>query len=109
MENYARTVANLSAALTGNSKLFFRKLSRHRLDNLSREPALRAAFGELLIANYQLPGETYMNYKTCTHTYDSGRACKSAAATGREFCGYHLHYRGRQMRMAQHRFRHQRF
>ena len=41
-----------------------------------------------------------MNYKTCTHTYDSGRACKSAAATGREYCGYHLHYRGRQMRMA---------
>ena len=47
------------------------------------------------------------DYKTCTHTYDSGRACKSAAATGREFCGYHLHYRGRQMRMAQYRARHQ--
>ena len=48
-------------------------------------------------------------YKTCTHTYDSGRACKSAAATGREYCGYHLHYRGRQMRMAKHRARHQPF
>ena len=48
-------------------------------------------------------------YKTCTHTYDSGRACKSAAATDREFCGYHLYYLGRQMRMAQYRARHQRF
>jgi hypothetical protein len=48
-------------------------------------------------------------YKTCTHTYDSGRACKSAAATGREYCGYHLRYRGRLLRMAQYRARHQRF
>ena len=50
-----------------------------------------------------------MSYKTCTHTYDSGRACKSAAAKGREFCGYHLRYRGRLLRMAQTRARHQRF
>jgi len=50
-----------------------------------------------------------MEYKTCTHTYDSGRACKSAAATGREFCGYHLRYRGRLLRMAQFRARHQPF
>src|ERR1017187_5490319 len=50
-----------------------------------------------------------MNYKTCTHTYDSGRACKSAAATGREYCGYHLRYRGRLLRMAQARARHHRF
>ena len=48
-----------------------------------------------------------MNYKTCTHTYDSGRACKSAAAKDREFCGYHLHYRGRLLRRAQSRARHQ--
>ncbi len=48
-----------------------------------------------------------MEYKTCTHTYDSGRACKSAAAKGREFCGYHLHYRGRLLRMAQYRARNQ--
>ena len=48
-------------------------------------------------------------YKTCTHTYDSGRTCKSAAAKDREYCGYHLHYRGRQMRMARYRARHQRF
>ena len=50
-----------------------------------------------------------MEYKTCTHTYDSGRACKSAAATGREYCGYHLHYRGRLLRMAQYRARGQHF
>jgi hypothetical protein len=50
-----------------------------------------------------------MDYKTCTHTYDSGRACKSAAAKGREFCGYHLHYRGRLLRRAQFRARHQPF
>src|ERR1017187_2849083 len=48
-------------------------------------------------------------YKTCIHTYDSGRACKSAAATGREYCGYPLHYRGRLLRMARYRARHQRF
>src|SRR5664279_1322351 len=50
-----------------------------------------------------------MEYKTCTHTYDTGRACKSAASTGREYCGYHLRYRGRLLRMAQARARHQRF
>ena len=50
-----------------------------------------------------------MNYKTCTYTNDTGRGCKSAAATGREFCGYHLRYRGRLLRMAQHRARHQPF
>ncbi len=49
------------------------------------------------------------DYKTCTHTYDSGRACKSAAAKDREFCGYHLRYRGRLLRMAQSRARHQPF
>src|SRR5580692_6975432 len=49
------------------------------------------------------------DYKTCTHSYDSGRACKSAAAAGREFCGYHLRYRGRLLRMAQYRARHQPF
>ncbi len=49
------------------------------------------------------------DYKTCTHAYDSGRTCKSAAATGREFCGYHLRYRGRLLRMAQFRARHQHF
>jgi hypothetical protein len=42
-----------------------------------------------------------IEYKTCTHTYDSGRTCKSAAAAGREYCGYRLRYRGRLLRMAQ--------
>ena len=49
------------------------------------------------------------DYKTCTHTNDSGRACKSAAVRGRDFCGYHLRYRGRLIRIAQYRARHQRF
>ncbi len=49
------------------------------------------------------------DYKTCTYTYDSGRTCKSAAAKDREFCGYHLRYRGRLLRMAQSRARHQSF
>ena len=48
-------------------------------------------------------------YKTCTHTYDSGRTCKSAAAKDRDYCGYHLRYRGRLLRMAQSRARHQRW
>jgi hypothetical protein len=38
--------------------------------------------------------------KTCTHTYDSGRACLSAAAKDRDFCVYHLRYRARRLRMA---------
>jgi hypothetical protein len=46
-------------------------------------------------------------YKTCTHTHDIGRACESAAATVREYCGYHLRYRGRLMRMPQARVRNQ--
>ena len=49
------------------------------------------------------------DYKTCTHTYDSGRTCNSAAAKDREFCGYHLSYRGRLLRRAQARARNQRF
>ena len=50
-----------------------------------------------------------MNFKTCTYTHDTGRHCKSAAVTGRAFCGYHLNYRGRLMRMARYRARQQRF
>lgn len=42
---------------------------------------------------------------TCTHTYDSGRACLSAAAKDRDFCVYHLRYRARRLRMAQARAR----
>jgi hypothetical protein len=49
------------------------------------------------------------NYKTCTHLYDDGNCCGSAALTNRDYCSYHLRYRGRLMRRAQYRARHQRF
>ena len=48
-------------------------------------------------------------YKTCTHIHDTGYFCQSAAVTGRDYCCYHLRYRGRLMRMAQSRARSQRF
>src|SRR5271165_787945 len=48
-------------------------------------------------------------YKTCTHIHDNGYFCQSAAVTGRDYCCYHLRYRGRLMRMAQARARSQRF
>ena len=47
--------------------------------------------------------------KTCKHIYDSGYHCSSAAAKDRDYCVYHLRYRGRGMRMAQSRARNQRF
>ena len=50
-----------------------------------------------------------MNYKTCNHLYDDGNHCGSAAVTGRDYCCYHLRYRGRLMRMAQARARGQHF
>jgi len=46
---------------------------------------------------------------TCTHTYDNGGACNSAAARGRDYCVYHLRYRARLLRMAQSRARNERF
>ena len=48
-------------------------------------------------------------YKTCKHVYDTGGTCNSAAATGRDYCVYHLRYRARQLRMAQYRARSERF
>jgi hypothetical protein len=42
-----------------------------------------------------------MNYRTCTHIHDTGYSCQSAAVGGREYCCFHLRYRGRQMRRAQ--------
>ena len=48
-------------------------------------------------------------YKTCTHIHDNGHFCQSAAVTGRDYCCYHLRYRGRLMRMAQYRARGERF
>jgi hypothetical protein len=49
------------------------------------------------------------DYKTCKHIHDTGYFCQSAAVTGRDYCCYHLRYRGRLMRMAQARARNQRF
>ena len=49
------------------------------------------------------------DYKTCTHLYDDGNRCGSAALTNRDYCSYHLRYRGRLMRRAQYRARHQRY
>ena len=49
------------------------------------------------------------NYRTCTHTDDTGHTCQSAAVKNRDYCGFHLRYRGRLLRQAQYRARHQRF
>ncbi len=50
-----------------------------------------------------------MSYKTCNHVHDNGYFCESAAVKGRDYCCYHLRYRGRLMRMAQARARNQRY
>src|SRR5664279_6505052 len=50
-----------------------------------------------------------MNYKTCTYVQDTGYLCQSAAVGGRDYCCFHLRYRGRQMRRAQYRARGERF
>jgi hypothetical protein len=50
-----------------------------------------------------------MNYKTCTYIHDTGYFCQSAAVGGRDYCCFHLRYRGRLMRMAQYRARGERF
>jgi hypothetical protein len=46
---------------------------------------------------------------TCHHLYDEGGKCNSAAVTDQKYCAYHLRYRARQLRMAQHRARNQHF
>ena len=48
-------------------------------------------------------------YRYCQHIHDNGDHCGSAALTGRDYCRYHLRYRGRLMRMAQARARNQPF
>jgi hypothetical protein len=50
-----------------------------------------------------------MDYKTCTHLYDDGHTCNSAAAKERDHCSYHLRYRARLLRIAQYRARGERF
>jgi hypothetical protein len=47
-------------------------------------------------------------YRTCTHIYDTGGICNSAAVKNHNYCAFHLHHRARVMRMAQHRARNQR-
>src|SRR5271165_5149504 len=50
-----------------------------------------------------------MKYKTCNYVHDTGYLCQSAAVGGRDYCCFHLRYRGRLMRMAQARARGQHF
>jgi hypothetical protein len=40
-------------------------------------------------------------YKTCKHIYDTGGACNSVAAVGRNYCVNHLRHRARLVRIAQ--------
>ena len=47
--------------------------------------------------------------RTCTHIYDTGATCNSVAAKDQKYCGYHLRYRARQLRLAQARARAERF
>jgi hypothetical protein len=47
------------------------------------------------------------DYRTCTHTHDNGNTCHSAALKDRDYCRYHLRYRGRLMRAARYRSRNQ--
>ena len=46
-----------------------------------------------------------MAIKLCHHIKEDGIWCKSAALHGRDYCYFHLTYRGRRMRIAQHRAR----
>lgn len=45
--------------------------------------------------------------KTCTHLLENGQYCASLAVSDREFCAYHLHHRGRRLKMARARAHHQ--
>ena len=45
----------------------------------------------------------------CKHIYENGGTCNHVAATGRDFCVYHLRHRARMMRIAQNRARNERF
>jgi hypothetical protein len=47
--------------------------------------------------------------RTCTHINDTGRICDSVAAKDQKYCPHHLHYRARQLRLAQARARAERF
>ena len=47
--------------------------------------------------------------RTCSHINDAGATCNSVAAKDQKYCGYHLRYRARQLRLAQARARAERF
>ncbi len=47
--------------------------------------------------------------RTCNHIHDTGATCNSVAAKDQKYCGYHLDYRARQLRMAHYRARAERF
>ena len=47
--------------------------------------------------------------QTCSHIYDTGRACKSFAVKQQRYCVNHLRYRARRLRAAQARARGERF
>ncbi len=47
--------------------------------------------------------------RTCSHIHDTGAICNSVAATNQKYCVFHLHYRARQLRIAQVRARAERF
>ncbi len=47
--------------------------------------------------------------KTCGHLRESGQYCLSIAVGGRDFCPYHLRERGRLLKMARARARHERW
>jgi hypothetical protein len=49
--------------------------------------------------------ENIMAIKLCHHIKEDGVFCKSAALNGRDYCFFHLTFRGRRMRAAQHRAR----
>jgi hypothetical protein len=46
--------------------------------------------------------------KTCGHLRENGRFCGSIAVSGRDYCCFHLRDRGRRLKMARARARHQR-
>ncbi len=47
--------------------------------------------------------------KTCTHLRENGQYCDSIAVKDRDFCKFHLHHRGRRLKMARARARQQRW
>src|SRR5271165_1932750 len=74
----------------------------------SRESRLR----ELGVTDWEpkpaIPKEPVI-IKTCNHIKENGFCCGSAAATGRDYCYFHLSIRGRRLKMARARARGERW